>query len=132
HIGSTAIPEMPGKNIIDVLIPCETGDFNRILARLDSVGFQKNPYPHVPPERPLSVGAIQYESKKYNVHVTLVQQDSDLHKNNLFFREYLKTHEELAQEYAKVKQRAVKDGQVEAKEYNDAKSPFIRSVLAKL
>src|SRR5262245_55408246 len=57
HTGSTAIG-IGGKNIIDALLICESGDFTHELRQLEALGFQVSPFTGVPADRPLRVGSI--------------------------------------------------------------------------
>lgn len=129
HIGSTAIPGIHAKPIIDVLIPCEVADFTYILNQLENIGFQKTPFANIPQDRPMLVAGINYQQHFYNIHIHLTPINSAVHLNNIYFRNQLRQNQTLAQEYERIKKEAVALGKVAATEYNLAKSPFIQSVL---
>ncbi len=130
HTGSTSVG-IAGKNIIDALIVCERDEFVDILTRLEEVGFHISPFQNLPEDRSLRVGSIVYENKRWLIHIHLTPRGSEDHKNILFFRDFLRANKEAAQQYAKIKQRAVEEGKIGAPEYNDEKAPFILSVLEK-
>lgn len=129
HIGSTAIPGMSGKKIIDILIPCSKSKFSEILNKLEEIGFQKSPFLSVPEERPMKVAGIVFKDKFYNVHAHLTSQNSDVHLDNIYFRSQLSQNLQLARKYQQIKQEAVNSGKVEATEYNLAKNYFIQDVI---
>ncbi|MDD3994152.1 MAG: GrpB family protein, partial [Candidatus Nanoarchaeia archaeon] len=108
-------------------------DFNlRLISKkLEKIGFQISPFKNLPKERPLRVGSITYENKKYLIHVHLTYYNSEDHKNILFFRDYLKNHKKLAKEYEQIKKRTVELGKVKAVEYNEQKSSFIKLILSR-
>lgn len=129
HIGSTAIPGIYAKPIIDILIPCSKQDFAYILNKLKDIGFENTPFANIPEDRPMLVIGINFQQNFYNVHLHLTPRNSDIHLNNIFFRDQLRQNPTLAQEYDRIKKAAVTSGIVEATAYNLYKSPFIQSVL---
>jgi GrpB-like predicted nucleotidyltransferase (UPF0157 family) len=130
HTGSTAIG-IAGKNIIDALLVCERKEFADVLAKLEGAGFQISPFQNIPTDRPLRVGSIVYQNKRWLIHLHLTARNSADYKNILFFRDYLRANAEMAAQYARIKQQAVAEGKTEATVYNDEKAPFILSVLEK-
>lgn len=131
HTGSTAIG-IGGKNIIDALVICESGDFTHELRQLERLGFQISPFVGIPIDRPLRVGSILYQGKRYLLHIHLTTRGSEDHRRILFFRDYLRQHREAAAIYEIMKRDAITDGKIGATEYNDEKAPFILSILEKM
>jgi len=129
HIGSTAIPGIFAKPIIDILIPCSKQDFTNILNKLKAIGFENTPFTNIPKERPMLVAGINFQQNFYNIHLHLTPKGSDVHLNNIFFRDKLCQNPTLAQEYDRLKKAAITSGIIEATAYNLYKSPFIQSVL---
>ncbi|PIG95276.1 GrpB family protein [Gloeocapsopsis sp. IPPAS B-1203] len=129
HIGSTAIPGIYAKPIIDILIPCSKQEFTDVLNKLKAIGFEDTPFANIPSDRPMLVARINFQQNFYNIHLHLTPEGSDVHLNNIFFREQLRQNPTLAQEYDRLKKAAVTFGIVEATAYNTYKSPFIQSVL---
>jgi GrpB-like predicted nucleotidyltransferase (UPF0157 family) len=130
HTGSTAIG-IGGKNIVDVLIVCKPEEFADVLAGLEALGFQESPFQNIPEDRPLRVGAILYQKKRWLLHVHLTRSGSADHFTILFFRNYLSVNRKAANEYARLKRQAVARGKVEATEYNHEKAEFILRILEK-
>ncbi len=75
------------------------------------------------------VAGINFQHNFYNVHLHLTPKGSNVHLNNIFFRDQLRQNPTLAQEYDRLKKAAITSGIVEATAYNSYKSPFIQSVL---
>ena len=129
HFGSTAIPNMSGKNIINLFISCPMNDFESTLQQLDRLGLTNHPYRIEPPNRPLKVASLQFEDKVYGIHVHLLESGSQNEKNALFFRDYLITHPEVVSEYAELKEKVVKENSGDSEFYRQAKNAFIKSIL---
>lgn len=128
HIGSTAIPGIYSKPIIDILIPCYQADFYYIISQLKNIGFQATPFKNIPEARPMLVAGINYLQKFYNIHVHLTPRNSEVHLDNIYFLTQLRQNPK-AKEYERIKKETVAAGKVEPTEYNLAKSQFIKSVL---
>lgn len=131
HIGSTAVSGIKAKPIIDVLIPCKKELFSYILRNLAIIGFQSTPFKNIPEDRPMMVGAILYNNKLYNIHIHLTPEGSDIHLDNIYFREALRESPILAKEYEKYKDEAVEKQLMSADQYNKVKAPFIQAIIAK-
>ena len=101
HIGSTSIPGMAAKAIIDIMVavPILRRSSALILA-LDSLGYTYKPFDTIPERLFFSK---ESEPQIRTHHLSLTQQGSDFWHNHLLFRDYLREHEQLAQEYIQVK-----------------------------
>lgn len=75
------------------------------------------------------VAGINYKQKFYNIHLHLTPRNSEVHLDNIYFRDQLRQNPKLAKKYERIKKETVAAGKVEPTEYNLAKSPFIKSVL---
>ena len=130
HTGSTAIG-ISGKNLIDTLLICKNNNYRPATTALKKLGFHTSPFKNIPKYRPLLVGSIPYGGKKYQIHVHITSNNSEDHKNIIFFRDYLKTHPTLAKQYDSLKKSVIDEGLVDATEYNEQKAAFITSILKK-
>lgn len=132
HIGSTAIPGMPGKNIINLQLLTKREDYAERLGVLQELGFIPSNSPLVDVvQEPVCVATVAFEGKQYTVHILLTPQGSPYHKNAVFFRDYLIAHPAVSKEYAQIKKAAVLAGKTDPVSYNKAKEPFIQSILSK-
>ena len=131
HIGSTAIVDMPSKPIIDLLIGVDdlTAPPRRLIKALNKSGFVK-----LQVEKPNEIIFAQftdltYQTKTHYVHV--VQFNSELWKDLLFFRDYLNTELVERDEYARLKTSYVQTSSTGIKEYTDSKEKFVRRIYKK-
>lgn len=101
HIGSTSIPGMSAKAIIDIMVAVPTLiRSSELISGLDSIGYIYKPLDTIP-ERMFFGKEIQPEIRTH--HLNLVLKGSGFWNNQLLFRDYLRTNEKLAAEYVKLK-----------------------------
>lgn len=60
HIGSTAIPGIYAKRIIDILISWPREGWEYILGKLDLISFQKTSFNNIPENHPLKVIGVVF------------------------------------------------------------------------
>jgi GrpB-like predicted nucleotidyltransferase (UPF0157 family) len=72
HVGSSAVPGLAGKNIIDLLVAAAPADIGAITAALLELGFQPQCPAAFPPSRPMLWGSFHYGPARYRVHVHVV------------------------------------------------------------
>ena len=130
HVGSTAVPGLGGKNSINLLIAAPEEFFPDILNALEAMGMAEHPQKQEPADRPVRVGSIAGQERRYPVHVKVVAKGSPNHYNSVFMREYLRGNPEAADAYAEVKRRLVESGGSE-EEYGIAKQPHILDIIAR-
>lgn len=132
HVGSTAIPGIPAKPIIDINIGVKTLEIARGMKdRFADLGYEYRPF--VPghtfedlKEQELYVKGP--ESKRtHHVHVAVC--GSDFWKRSLLFRDYLRQHSDRAHEYADLKEGLAQEYQNDRGTYSKNKSPFIIQTL---
>lgn len=131
HIGSTAVPGLGSKPIIDIMaaVP-RMSDSLECIEPLQALGYDYYYYPEFP-ERCVfldgSVGASPH-------HLHMTEFKSDFWTDKILFRDYLRAHLEVADEYYQLKKEwAIKYGADRDKyeDYTESKTPFIESVLAR-
>ena len=134
HLGSTAVPGLAGKGVVDLGIhPADPSRVPAIIALLLDLGFQPqdNPNPF-PATRPLVLGGLapgdgDHEPRPIHLHVI---PDAAEWGRQLAFRDALRDDPRLADEYAELKHEIVDAGITSGLRYSMAKTAFIRRVLA--
>jgi GrpB-like predicted nucleotidyltransferase (UPF0157 family) len=104
HIGSTSVPGLVAKPIIDMLAVVE--DIEAAAAAevlLREIGWVPAPEPGDDAERKLSFCLSSVELRTHHLHV--VERGSSGWQGWLAFRDYLRTHPEAAREYGELKTR---------------------------
>ena len=127
HIGSTAVPGLPGKGIVDLGAEADPADIPAITAAMYEVGFGPQPGPDAwPPTRPMHVGSFELDGREFLVHFHVHPRGGDL-SHDLMFRDALRADPTLAAEYARVKADVVAgaDGPLDRLVYQETKGDWI-------
>lgn len=131
HIGSTAIPGIVAKPIIDILIGAsqetELDDYIQPLIK-QGYAYIKEYEKQMPYRRYFE----KYDSKgNHTQHIHLVHSGHEFYSNHLFFRDYMIKNREYAREYEKLKIKLSQQVWQDGNEYAEAKSDFILAILKK-
>ena len=130
HVGSTAIPKMYGKNIVDVLVGVNNrDDFNIAIKGLEKIGF---------------IGSEKSRSDEYmffapylgethdgDVHVHIVLKNTKRIDDFLLLRDYLLSHPKEAKDYSDFKKNLIKSGVTDRKEYKRIKALYVSDLIQK-
>ena len=132
HVGSTAIPGMLAKPIIDIQIAVDSLNSIKQLAidALKILGYEYW-YENPDPERMFFVKGMPPFGEKRTHHVHIVELGSKHWKNKILFRNYLNNNPEVAREYEQLKLNLAKDNPHDREQYTNAKAKFIDNVLRK-
>lgn len=125
HIGSTAIKGIWAKDIVDILVELESGSNLKTAANaLEHFGFiiMSNSDTKIS----LNYGYTEkgFAEKVYHVHLRHAG-DCD----EIYFRDYLNSHEGVAKEYEALKLKLWKLFEFDRDGYTNAKSDFIAKVM---
>jgi GrpB-like predicted nucleotidyltransferase (UPF0157 family) len=124
HVGSTAVPGLAAKPVVDIALSVESFE-NLDVAALEELGYRYVPeFEDELPNR-------RYFSRA-GFHVHAYEQEHDEFLDFLRFREYLRTHEEDARDYAELKLRLAAEFAERRDEYQAAKAPYIARLLEML
>lgn len=127
HIGSTAVPGLAAKPIVDCLAVVE--DSRGLFGNVDhlSTWFDYE-ISHVPGDW-LLLQREDDDGQAYNLH--LIPDSCDEWRRDLRFREYLRTYPDARDRYESVKREAAAAHTENLHGYNDAKSDCVQSILEK-
>jgi 5-(carboxyamino)imidazole ribonucleotide synthase len=137
HTGSSAVPGLPGKNVIDLGIQVDPAAIPGVVEVLLGLGFQQQTgsYPF-PPTRPLLLGSIEHDGRTYpihcHVHPTHNRAWGRDHPRDLAFRDALRADPSLRAAYAERKRAVVDGGTVDGFRYSMAKTAWIRETIEAL
>ncbi len=132
HIGSTAVPGLPGKGIVDLSIETMPDDIPGVVAMLYELGFGPQPGPDPwPPTRPMPVGSIELGGKHYRIHLHVQPTGGDFTRD-IAFRDALRNDPELRSQYEGLKRGITSGGAVEGLRYTHSKTRWILSVYRRL
>ena len=126
HIGSTAIRGIWAKDIVDILVELDSSTNLKTTAKaLEHFGFiiMSNSDTKIS----LNYGYTEkgFAEKVYHVHLRHAG-DCD----EIYFRDYLNSHENVAKEYETLKLKLWKQFEYDRDGYTNAKSGFVTKVMA--
>jgi 5-(carboxyamino)imidazole ribonucleotide synthase len=128
HIGSTAVPGLPGKGIVDLAIATDAESVPGIVSVLKDLGFGDQPGPDPwPPTRPMLVGSMDVDGETFRIHFH-VQPGTTEMARDVAFRDALRSDPELVAHYADLKRAIVDGGLVEGHQYTYQKQAWISDV----
>jgi GrpB-like predicted nucleotidyltransferase (UPF0157 family) len=133
HFGSTAVPGLAAKPIVDVLV--EVTDLQatrtRIVPVLEAQGYEYFWRPtHGDDGPPFYAWFIKRDprTRSRTHHIHMVESDFSEHWDRLLFRDYLIEHAEVAREYEALKHRLASAAARDRVAYTRAKTEFVVKV----
>lgn len=135
HVGSTSIPGMLAKPILDIdIIITDPPQLVPITQILEKIGYQAKGEQGIPgrfafrqttPQTPQTAPQTTWQSH----HLYVCYANSVALKNHLEFRNALLNDAVLAEQYARLKQAVTADSQITMEQYWKSKTAFIISIL---
>ncbi|MBT3274227.1 MAG: GrpB family protein [Spirochaetales bacterium] len=127
HIGSTSIPGILAKPVIDIQISVDGFEpFDGIRDPLEALRYRwcsDNP--------DLSKRYFREPVGEHRIHIHVRKLGSWQQQLSLLFRDYLRTHNEECREYERVKVELAKRFRNERGKYVDGKDPIIWEILCR-
>jgi GrpB-like predicted nucleotidyltransferase (UPF0157 family)/RimJ/RimL family protein N-acetyltransferase len=130
HVGSTAIPGMAAKPIVDIQIAAHSLEEMKVIAIpvLQKLGYEYW-YENPDSERMFFVKGMPPFGDKRTHHVHIVEASSKHWNEKINFRDYLIAHPETAKEYQQLKMSLAEQYTYDREEYTNAKCEFINKIL---
>jgi len=127
HVGSTAVPSVPAKPLIDINVAVESIDdvaINKFIEPLKKIGYT---YMHKYPDRHFFAKGSE---EKRTHHLNLVKMNSDSGwKDHIMFRDHLRRNESSRNKYIKLKIKLAKQYPNDRPSYTKAKEEFIQEII---
>ena len=124
HVGSTSIPGMVAKPIIDIAIAVMNFEEACICIKpIEQLGYEYKGENGIPRRHLFAKG----EPRTHHIHMNEI--GSSEWNDQIIFRDYLTQHQEIATEYAELKIEAARRYPTDRQAYLDSKAPFIERVL---
>jgi GrpB-like predicted nucleotidyltransferase (UPF0157 family) len=124
HVGSTSVPDLPGKPTVDLLIGVPDLDLPPgVFEAMARAGYEYRPEKSAPDRHTFAKGRSY--PRDFIAHI--VVHHGPKWREMLLFRDHLRAHPDDARRYAEVKRRAAKDRDT----YLATKEPLILELLAR-
>lgn len=126
HGGSTSVPDMRSKPIIDMfaVVP-NLADAESLRERLEALGYHYRGEEGVPGRILFAKGP----EEKRTHHLNLVEKTNEQWLNHISLREYYIRHPDVARQYMELKESLAKQFPNDRGDYGKGKKEFIQSVL---
>jgi Uncharacterized conserved protein len=128
HIGSTAVPGLAAKPVIDILVAAHSlAEAPYFIPPLQDMGYIyiEELEKQIPERRYLQ----KVGDGGHTHHLHIAEVTSSFYCEHLHFRDVLRTHPELAAEYADLKYRLAEQFRNDRPAYTEAKNDFIQKAL---
>ena len=123
HIGSTAVPGLPAKSIIDINLSVDDPDDEaEYLPALKAAGYQL---------RAREPGHRMVRSPSLDVHVHVCATGSDWETRHVLFRDWLRTHPGDRDLYGQAKAELAQRAWADMNDFADAKTGMISEILGR-
>jgi GrpB-like predicted nucleotidyltransferase (UPF0157 family)/GNAT superfamily N-acetyltransferase len=121
HIGSTAVPGLGAKPIVDILLGVrKISDATKFIPMMEEIGYEyRNNFEHIMPYR-------RYFTKPGRYHVHTVEVTSEFWRRHLLFRDYMRGHDEVRDAYFETKMKLAEQDWSDVNDYAYAKTYFVK------
>lgn len=132
HIGSTAVPELVAKPIIDIdVVYTESADFEHIQKRLESLGYYHNGNQGIEGREVFKRNTRTEDDilDKIAHHLYVCRQDNEELRRHILFRDYIRKHTDARAQYMTLKHEIANEAQQDKKIYAHIKEIKARSFI---
>lgn len=125
HFGSTAVPGLAAKPIIDIMaLVADLADGQAAVPTLEAVGYA---YSSGPPQWPRIVLIKGIPLRTHHLHI---HADAGEFRRHMIFRDHLRTHPDDCAAYQALKLDLAERFRTDRQAYSEAKSAFIDAIVA--
>ncbi len=137
HIGSTSVPDLPAKDVVDIQVTVASLDVEPLTSCLASIGYTRRVdigQDHVPPG---DLGNVERWQKLYfrtpegqrPTHLHVRKLDNPNQRYPLLFRDYLRVSRDAADAYAQIKIALARLHPTDVEAYYDVKDPVCDLII---
>ena len=128
HVGSTAVPGLGAKPVIDITVGVRTlVDGEKCVGPMEELGYEYRGDGEIPGRHYFR----KFTRGERTHHLNIVEHKGDFWERHILFRDYLREHPQEAQDYYELKVRLAERFGTDRLGYNEAKTAFIELALAK-
>ncbi len=131
HIGSTAVPNLGGKGIIDMYIVAPKEDLEKISEEVILAGYEERPRVSEDTHIFLRIDLPDSIEKVRRYHVHINYPEAKDFEKTIRFRDYLRKYPEEVKRYAQIKKNAAEKANENKDKYMAIKAPIMKEILKK-
>ena len=132
HIGSTAIEDLRGKPMLDIVAVTLRADLRAEQRELERIGFYRRNVWVDRDDKPYVCGAVEFNGKVYNINMHICHENEPVHKDSLAFLELLRRRPDLRRRYERAKDHAHAVDPANPETYNREKEAVIREIQGEI
>ena len=125
HVGSTAVPGLAAKPVIDIDVVVRRNDLSTAISKLEAVGYTHQGDQGIPDRE-----AFKQTGEWPSHHLYVCPEDSMELARHIAFRDLLRENAKVRQAYHELKMQLAEIYRDDRVAYTEAKSEFIRDCLA--
>jgi GrpB-like predicted nucleotidyltransferase (UPF0157 family) len=127
HVGSSAVPGLAAKPIIDLAVAIRTETrLPEAIEQLACLGYVYEGDLGVPGR-----AAFAWPPQAVRHHLYVCALDSAAYRRHLLFRDYLRAHPDMTAAYAALKRQLAALYRTQRDAYTEAKGPFVRTAMSR-
>lgn len=131
HIGSTSVPGLAARPIVDIQAVVQSvADAQSAAPALAALGWQQGVFALDPETRLYFKKYNAQQIRTHQLHVYAPNHPAA--SAHLLFRDYLRAHLEEAERYVALKRELAERFHTDRLAYNDAKTAYVEAVVAKV
>ena len=128
HIGSTSVPGLKAKPIIDIMpVVKDIDKVDRYNEEMKKIGYEPKGEYGIKGRRFFMKGG---ENRTHNTHIFQYDNRKDIDRH-LVVRDYLRTHKKEAEKYAEIKSKAAEKYPHDINGYCDYKDKYVKDLEKK-
>jgi GrpB-like predicted nucleotidyltransferase (UPF0157 family) len=132
HVGSTSVPGLGAKLIIDILIGIRDLTLvEKCVQPLQNLGYEYLGEYGIPGRHFFRKPSGTYMSARRTHNVHMVETNQYEWRRHILFRDYLRTHPVDAKQYEELKRALAEKFESDREGYTIAKTDFINTIVAK-
>ncbi len=129
HVGSTAVPGLCAKPVIDIMVPVRNLETSKPATDLLE---QRHGYHYWPYKTEVMHWLCKPSEHVRTHHLHIVPIDSPLWRERLMFRDALREDSDMRDRYSELKRRLAQAHSSDREAYTVGKTPFVAAELARL
>jgi GrpB-like predicted nucleotidyltransferase (UPF0157 family) len=128
HVGSTAVEGLAAKPVIDLLaVVSDLDEASELVTVLDDGGYSYRPNDGVDDRLFFAKGPRTNRTH----YLSVCERTSDCYREQVAFRDYLRSNPEVAAEYERLKRDLAAEHSEDRSAYTERKSEFVERVLVR-
>lgn len=128
HVGSTAIPGMVAKPIIDIDVVIAPGAFPAVKARLEALGYVHQGDLGIPEREAFDLVNPDARSRLPDHHLYVCEDGAHELRRHLAFRNFMRRHPEWRERLSRLKQELCIAHENDRQAYMDGKADMVKEI----